>query len=487
MKAFTARVLILLLALSLLTACFCACGENEEDVSGTDTEPATEADTLDEVDAALARIGTVDWGGEDFCILYSNDIGGYEEEIYAENMAGQNSIINDAVYTRNKLMAELCHMNLVTVGKGWTMVGSAMDSEAKNAIGDYHMFTMPCDQTTGHATNGVLFNYLSLDSVDYDASWWDVGTVNFALDNRVFFLNGSWNIVDDEVTYIFMFNKQLISDRNMASPYDKVRAGDWTIDYFVSSLQGTANDHNGDGKMNDEDFYGFDGDAGNTFFFGCGLRYVINNRGMDMPELAMNSGMMDRAVTALDKIRTLTTSTDCYNGNGAKGHTTMFLEGRAIFFHECCSYLRTVNSSMDGDYGVVPPPKYDKAQDGYHTYMHGIGSVFSMPSTLKNTEEIGGVIETMAALSHRYLKPAYYDNMLTKRNVRDPDSSEMLDMILPDRVYDMGIYFGQLGFTNVFSDSVYGSANKFSSAYAKAERGYSKNITKILKTLQNQD
>lgn len=489
MKQTFIRILTLLLAASLLTACLAGCSVNTEDgtVSGDGTENATEPETLDEMDSALERIGQVDWGGEDFCILYSDNIGGYEEEIYSAGYSTENSIINDAVYTRNTLLADTCHMKLNIIGKNYDMVGTCMDTEAKTGSGEYHMFTMPCDQTTGHATNGVLFNYLSLDGVDYDEPWWDTGIVEFALDGRVFFLNGSWNIVDDEVTYVVMFNKKLIRDRRMDDPYDIVRAGDWTLDYFVNSLHGVAQDINGDGKFDDEDFYGLDCSLANTCFIGCGLRYVYNDRTMEMPELAMDKSMMDRAVTALEKIRVLTASTDCYSGTGAKGRTTMFLEGRAIYFHECCSYVTAVNKEMDGDYGVIPPPKYDKAQEHYYTYMHGIGSVFSMPANLKNTEQIGGVIETMAILSHRHLKPAYYDNMLTKRSVRDADSAEMLDMLLPNRVYDMGLYFGELGFMSIFYEQMTGSTNRFTSAYERSAKSFDKRISGILKNLKKQD
>ena len=76
----------------------------------------------------------------------------------------------------------------------------------------------------------------------------------------------------------------------------------------------------------------------------------------------------------------------------------------------------------------------------------------------------------------------YYDTMLTTRNVRDSDSAEMLHLIFSHRIYDMAVYFGELGFRELFSISV-GGANKFSSGYNRAASGFDKRVEKILKQL----
>lgn len=492
MKANRIRVPLLLICLLLLLPCVTACGQNEEDPSssGADTTAASEAATDDPVAEALSRLSDVDWGGDDFCILYSNDIGGYEEEIYSEGYGGAEgkaSIISDAVYDRNTVFAETCSMNLVIVGKGYSSVGGSMSAEAHSPTGDYHLFTMPADQTTSHATSCELYNYLDTD-IDFEQPWWDLGTVEFALDGKIFFMNGAWNIVDDDVTYVLMFNKKLINDRGMDSPYDLVRSNTWTLDRFIGSLKGTAGDANGDGKMNAADFYGMDnnGALATTLFFGAGLRYVLNSRDMDTPELALKDSMMDKALKVLDTVRELTMGPDHYAARtgDTSTPTDIFVEGRAIYFHECCSYLRSLNSQMDGDYGVVPPPKYDADQTYYRAWTHGIGSTFSVPVTIEKHDEIGGVLETLAVLSQQYLKPAYYDNMLTKRNVRDADSSDMLDIIMSNRVYDMGMYFGELGLSEVFSGAAHASTNNFSSSYTKAEKQFDKRITRIMANLQ---
>ena len=80
------RLLSLLLALLMAASTLVACGQNTEDPgaeSGSSTIAATEEETNPVEDALNALRAEVDWGGNDFGIIYVNDIGGYTEEVEA--------------------------------------------------------------------------------------------------------------------------------------------------------------------------------------------------------------------------------------------------------------------------------------------------------------------------------------------------------------------------------------------------------------------
>lgn len=115
----TIRFLTLLLALLMAVSAFAACGKNTEDPgkeSGGTTDAVAE-DVTDPVEDALNALrGEVDWGGNDFGIIYVNDIGGYTEEVEAEPENGDETgsgVINDAVFERNTLFEEYCNLNFV--------------------------------------------------------------------------------------------------------------------------------------------------------------------------------------------------------------------------------------------------------------------------------------------------------------------------------------------------------------------------------------
>lgn len=488
------RITSALLAMLLGASVLASCAKGETDPKETTGEKVTEADTLNAADAALAELGDVDWGNKDFTILYTNNIAGYTDEVFAEGYATgdttSSAVINDAVFERNTMFAERCKLNLGLVGRDQGAVQAAVVTENTSGTGDFQFFTLPASFAASLATSAQLYNYLNMD-IDYEAAWWDQGTLEFALDGKVFFMNGAHNFVDDDVTFVMMFNKQLASDYQIESPYDVVKRGDWTLDYFKGQIVGISSE-NGDGKWDANDTYGFcsPSSIGNTFFYGAGLQYVINSRDMIMPELALNEGKLDKALQVLDKVReiTLANNSSYIAPAGSESLASqMFRDSRALFYVEAASYLTTINKTMDGDFGVIPIPKYDKSQQQYLTWTHSIGSTLVMPRNIEDTDNLPGVLETFVILSYKKVTPAYYDTMLTKRNIRDAESAEMLDIIFRTRVYDMAMYFTQLNMADIFSAAALSSSPNFSSNYSKASRTFDKQIKTIMKKLSTMD
>jgi hypothetical protein len=142
----------------------------------------------------------------------------------------------------------------------------------------------------------------------------------------------------------------------------------------------------------------------------------------------------------------------------------------------------------DGNYGVLPVPKYDKAQEFYRTWTHDSGSAFSVTSAVpeKDAEVIGQIMSAYAILSHQKLKPAYYDTMLKSRGVQDAESAEILDLIFQNRVYDLAFYF-DLGFYDVFKTNVNNAnSEKFASSYSAAAKGFDRKLKSILRKLEKE-
>ena len=400
-----------------------------------------------------------------------------------------SGVINDAVFERNTLFEEYCNLNFVLVPTPNPSIGSAIMAEVQTGTGDFHLITTTADTAARNATSGYLYNYLDLD-VDLEQDWWDAGTLDFALDGRVFFMDGSFNIVDDDVTFVFMFNKELRTEYQIANPYETVKAGDWTLEYFNSVVSQLATE-NGDGKWDENDTYGFStpGSIGNTFFYGAGLKYVENSRDMDVPELVLDK-KMEQALNVLDMARSIIQENNStyVAPHGSEGLSRdVFIQGRSLFYCEAASYLRGLNANMEREYGVVPVPKYDKAQANYTTWRHGIGSTLSIPTTVAkgDMEQFSMVLETYALLSQKLVRPAYYDTMLTTRNVQDVESSEMLDLIFLNRTYDMAMYFTDLGFNGLFEQAALNSGNTFASSYQANSKRFDRQIANILRKLQN--
>ncbi len=493
------KILSLVMAVLMLASAFVACGESTEpDETQANTKAPsgndgaeTEPETVDPVEEALGRLTDIDWGNEEFCVLFANDIAGYAEEVQAEAEASDqtsSAVINDAVYERNILLEDRCNLIFMPIPSTNPAIPGEVNAECQTNNGDYDLVMAPASTTSGMATSGFLYNYLDME-IDYEQPWWDPGTLDFALDGNVFFMNGAHNIVDDDVTFVFMFNKTLQKEAKIEDPYTTVRNGEWTLDHFNAIIQNVSAE-NGDGTWDEKDTYGFStpSSIGNTFFYGAGLKYVANSRDIGYPELAL-SNQLEKAAQVLEKAQSIVFDNNASYvakpGNEIFSRD-IFVEERALFYCEAASYLRALNQTMEGDYGVVPVPKFDAAQANYITWTHDIGSTLSIPTTILDeieNQQFEAVLEAYVVLSYQLVKPAYYDTMLTSRNVRDPDSAEMLDLIFQNRTYDMAMYFTALGFSNLFSECVIGNNDNFSSKYTSNSKRFDRQIQNILKNI----
>ncbi|MBQ9780045.1 MAG: hypothetical protein IJW00_03775 [Clostridia bacterium] len=495
------KILSLILAVLMLVSTLAACGETTEpdetqaqtnapSGSGNGDNAETEVETVDPAEEALDRLTDIDWGGDDFCILFVSDIAGYAEEVEAEAEASDqtsSAVINDAVYERNILFEDRCHLTFVPSPTTTAGVTTQVSAECQTNAGDYALITAPASITAKMATSGYLYNYLEM-AIDYEKPWWDPGTLDFALDGNIFFMNGAHNIVDDDVTFVFMFNKTLQQEAKIEDPYTTVRNGDWTLDHFNTIIQSVSADSDGNGVWDEKDTYGFSAPSsiGNTLFYGAGLRYVANSRDMDYPELAL-SNQLEKAAQVLEKAQAIVhenNSSYVAKPGNEPFSRDIFVQERGLFYCEAASYLRALNQTMEGDYGVVPVPKFDKEQPNYLTWTHDIGSTLSIPTSIVDeieNQQFEEVLEAYVVLSYKLVKPAYYDTMLTSRNVRDPDSAEMLDLIFQNRTYDMAMYFTDLGFSSLFSDCVIGNTDNFSSKYTSNSKRFDRQIQNILK------
>ncbi len=498
------RILSLLLTALLTLPVLAGCADNidpPDETTANDTTASTtpvsdvggetEAET-DALENALDVVkGTVDWKEADFGILYVNSIAGYTEEVEAENKpteGASSDVINDAVYARNTLFEEWCNLNFVLIPADNGAIGTKLSAEVQSGAGDFFLVTQTTSATAAAATSNQLYDYLSLD-IDYEQDWWDKGTLDFALHGKVFFMNGPFNIVDDDVTFVMMFNKQLREDNGVPNVYNTVKANEWTLDYF-NQLISSLSSENGDGTWNEADTYGFStpGSIGNTFFYGAGLQFVRNSREMDSPELMLDESRMDRALDVLTIARSIVhdNHSSYVAAAGDEGLSkNIFVEGRSLFYCEAVSYLRALNANMETEYGVIPIPKYTTDQEHYTTWSHSIGSTLSMPTTVGKLDQemFAATLETYVLLSQKHVRPAYYDNLLTVRNLRDAESAEMVDLIFAHRVYDMAMYFDSLNLSHVFSDSVTGADN-FASAYVSATNKFDAKMQRLLSKLE---
>ena len=490
MQAFHRMIALCLAALLLLGAVGCAQDPNETETTASESNTVGETETVDEAAEALDGVGGVDYGGGEFTVLYADETGwAYDEEVIGmANMSDAvgSGIINEAVFERNTKFEEMCKLTFVQVPKHHGQLQATLTNDIAGGTKTYQFANIGMGSAAECAVAGLLHNYLDL-TIDYNHPWWDQGTLGFNLDGHVMFMNGAHNLVDDDMTYVLAFNKAMIEEYKVANPYQTVQNGDWTLDHFQSIIQSVSAE-NGDGKWGLEDTYGFAAShvIGNTVFYGAGLQYIKTQPSTGEISLALDKAGLEKATNVLERMLTMIYDEHAiYMGSSSEydNAATLFIGEQAMFFSENAYYLRSIASTMETDFGIVPVPKYDANQENYHTWAHSIGSTLCLPVSFEDTEMLEKIVEIYVILSYQHVTPAYYDTLLGSRNVRDPESAEILSDIFANRTYDMSQYYRTFNLADLFYNCVNNNQKNFVSSYEKTARSFERNLGQIMKKL----
>ncbi|MBQ7378667.1 MAG: extracellular solute-binding protein [Clostridia bacterium] len=469
------KYLSLFLAGLMLLAAFVGCADNdpgeEDDTLGTLEEQT------DEAALALSQI-SVDWGKEEFSVLVREDF--HYDEWYTEN---RTEVLEDAVYSRNLAFEEFCNLELNIIPSVTAEMNAEIKKDVQAGTGEYDLLQNHMANTATLASDGNLVSFTTLDGMDLSASWWDQGTANFMISDKIYFMNGSIVYSDEGTTYVMLFNKQMANDEDI-DPYKMVYDNEWTLDNFQSLIKNVSFDSNGDGKFGVEDTYGFVStwETGSTFFFGAGLRYIVCEEGSD-PYLALDSSAMSKASDLLDKVLAIyyVNNSTFSSDPGKEGDgKSIFVGGRGLFYSEVVMYIVALGKEMETDFGVLPVPKYNSEQENYITWTNGICSTSSISKAAKNLERLGPTLEALAIISQQRVTPAYYDTVLQRKSVRDEESQGMLDIIFKTRTYDLCMYYSNIGLEPLFKTSVNDNKTNFASNYSKKSKSAQKTLDKLI-------
>jgi hypothetical protein len=116
----------------------------------------------------------------------------------------------------------------------------------------------------------------------------------------------------------------------------------------------------------------------------------------------------------------------------------MFHNNQALFMDCTFFYLKDFRS-MESDFGILPFPKYNEQQEKYYSRMEGCDLFFSpMSATEEFLDRASVILEALSSDSAKNLIPVYYDLALKTKFTRDEESSEILDLLFENRVYDLG-------------------------------------------------
>ena len=503
------RVLALILAALLLAPSMLACSETTVEESGnasTDAVDAAADPALEAAEETEERLKPnipekADFGGEDVRFIFWNisswASGSHESrDLVAEEINGE--AINDAVYNRNALVSENYNVTFSLEILAHDKIVSTVQSCVRSGDDAYDCVYPRLVEGTPLFSDGSLLNILEVPNIDLSMPWWDSNVADsMTIYGYLPCVATSINVNDKDATAALSFNKIVAENYGIEDPYTLVREGKWTIDKVWELSDLIDNDTNGNGKMDEGDMFGFLGarDTMEAFYYGSGFQHATRQ---EDGGIAFTYGS-EAEVDYTQKIMDFMATEFFFNGHldtSTKGSDVRFSNDEALFLWIKLGSITNMRS-LEGEFGVLPTPKANEDQENYYSMVsrHHTG-LLSIPTTQygEKLEQLGIILEALAAESHYTVIPAYIETSLKTKHARDAESADMLDIIISSRIYDPVYLYNFGAFADNFLcmgetglDNIASFLKARQKMMSKTIEKFNKNLMEILENQANAD
>lgn len=264
-----------------------------------------------------------------------------------------------------------------------------------------------------------------------------------------------------------------------------MREGKWTLDEFNAMTKDVTVDVDGDGVIDyKKDRYGLSSwmmDVPFTMFYGAGGMFgSVAEDGT--PEMSFED---EDVINRYEKIYRALIEQNAYFVTDLSQYETsyeMFAAGHALFYDTSLNKVRNFLADMSDDYGIVPVPKYDTNQKEYLSFVNGSTGFVMMVSTEKDPEYVGAILEAMARYNYENVSTKMFEIVTKLQSVRDQDSSEMVEYIIRNRVFDSA-YFFDLAVSNVVLEQLKTGKPEISAQLTSAKKTSKTELRGILRKM----
>lgn len=489
------KLVVLFLTLSILLTAFVACipaetpdesSSNVESSSQPESTPGSSVESSTE-----APIGNLDpdldLGGKEVCIISRNDPW-MIDEVSVEGTTGDP--INDAIFQRNLNVESLLKVeidNVLSTGDDYSVV-----TALKNTAGPdcpYHIASSPAYVSFENTAAGLFHNLYDVGNVDLDQSYWSPKyNAEASIGNAQYFVTGSISLSLRRFIFVTFFNKDLAQKYGLEDLYKVVNEKRWTIEYQTNIVSNMYDDIDGIEGQTAGDAYGFLTDSRifvDPYVASCDLQILVKD---EDNFLAFNSDV-EKADKMMGLIYNLFYKTGASWVFGADEKYSQFekilnkfVSGEATMVtHRLIVAESAEMRGMESEYGILPIPKFDEDMSEYYSLAHDLFAVYGIVHSVDTFEldDIGAVLEAMAIESHKVVTPAYYEVALKGKYSKDPESWEMLDMIMNNLKINGGLlYTTKIGITHRIREAVKAKLSNANTIYNPVFiKGIEKNLT----------
>lgn len=463
------RIISLMLVLCFSVLAFSACNGNQDDEQGQYDIP----------EGMFANLEQKDFGGETVTILVE---GAYREQYKSAEICAQEDmpeILYENVLTRNGYVESYFN---VKIEETYTDINTPITTLISNNIASglkSYDLVMPY---VNDAANMCLENQFMLLNdpslgIDLDAPYWDQNArKSLSINNKNYFLVGDASLLSLACTHAIIFNKDLINELNLESPYDLVNNGKWTIDKLKEMATVATRDMDGSADKTNKDSWGFlvNSNFVTSMYLGSG-HMIVGKDGNDNPYIQIFNEQSSASPIYAKIAELVNDETACAKIDGAGPYqTSVTATGGSVWdaaIESVASKLALFRAMAIRDiidqgatacsFGILPIPKYTASQDRYYSNVSIIYvSTMAIPIVVKDAQMSATIMQAINEASTTTTRYAYEQTILKDRKIQDNESEAMFDDIFDGRVYDLGLAFNWGG-SGIGNDSSIGTFMNF--------------------------
>ncbi|MDF2542079.1 MAG: transporter substrate-binding protein [Herbinix sp.] len=486
------KLISILLVLVMVFSLAGCSGKKDEETNNTTDPATTEGDDAAAEDPTVTEAPVeevsnapevVDLGGYEFVVADVNQNRWFPEE-------GSSEVAN-AIIERVKWVEDTYNCKITFRQHNETEFADAVLSGDKYA----DILICPTWEIGRHVGAGRIMDISQVPGVDMTKDYWTAynNTQLLSYGDKIYGVGAPFASQADEV-FVMFFNKAIIEELGLESPYDLVAKDQWTFEKFLEYEKAASKDLNGDGVMDSNDRYGFatghDWDVSVVMYLASGNKILKQAEdgsityGVNTPEAFDSINMIKQMVAVGD------TFYPKPEGSDMDAYCEAFTQGKALFY----TYSRGRGVAdkiyeMEDDFGIVPIPKGNNT-DKYQCWVSHDAPSMAVPITNPDIEKTGIIIEALAYAAQKENDIAFDEYCLTK--LRDEESAAILADISQYAVSDLcfigqqmvgAIYEGLGIIPNV---CFYGPTTEIASAVAevevKVETGIEEFVQKMMGT-----
>ncbi|MBQ2707680.1 MAG: hypothetical protein IJF67_05390, partial [Clostridia bacterium] len=287
--------------------------------------------------------------------------------------------------------------------------------------------------------------------------------------NACYSIAGDLSIMLWEASYGLIYNKDMASKLNLPDQYQLVRDGKFTLDSVHAAMK-LAYQDNGNTVVDTEDTFGMTGNLRlMTYSMLAGGETLFSSDHEGLPEF---TGLTNRMAEMYDKIFDVYFANDSvFLANrmkftdGSKDWHTLFTDGKALFYFEPIGASVRLRNA-DFDFGFLPMPKYDEAQEHYITPILQFAHTMHVTKANDRIDMVGTVLENLAAESHKNVRSIYFEKVIEGKRAQDDGTLEMFEIIFDNQVMNSMTVYDWGGLAGKLNDSALAGTREIASAIA---------------------